>query len=260
LFYEYFNGDTGAGVGASHQTGWSGIIAFLIQGFTAVQAEKVLEKGMGAVTDASAEVAKETEKTETVEVVAKEVHEQVAEKVAAQVLETVAQHVTEAVQDQGGQAKKIQEKVQEIVMEKVAQAVQKKAEEAQQPNREPRRRRKSFDRIVALAHDDREERRATALDRDRNVWIWQALLRHSICPSARLVMGPKRTQLDCALIPDFDPKRLSTTVQERTLPIRNRFLCASRIERLNFAARCRCPDFPSERLKLGGNRGREFGF
>jgi hypothetical protein len=30
LFYEYFNGDTGAGLGASHQTGWTGLIAKLI--------------------------------------------------------------------------------------------------------------------------------------------------------------------------------------------------------------------------------------
>jgi hypothetical protein len=32
LFYEYFHGDTGAGVGASHQTGWTGCIARIIQG------------------------------------------------------------------------------------------------------------------------------------------------------------------------------------------------------------------------------------
>ena len=30
-FYEYFHGDSGAGVGASHQTGWTGLIAKLIQ-------------------------------------------------------------------------------------------------------------------------------------------------------------------------------------------------------------------------------------
>jgi hypothetical protein len=30
LFYEYLNGDTGAGVGASHQTGWTGAVAFMI--------------------------------------------------------------------------------------------------------------------------------------------------------------------------------------------------------------------------------------
>jgi hypothetical protein len=31
LFYEYFNGDTGAGVGASHQTGWTALVAKLMQ-------------------------------------------------------------------------------------------------------------------------------------------------------------------------------------------------------------------------------------
>ena len=31
LFYEYYDGDTGRGVGASHQTGWSGLVALLIQ-------------------------------------------------------------------------------------------------------------------------------------------------------------------------------------------------------------------------------------
>jgi hypothetical protein len=131
LFYEYFHADSGAGVGASHQTGWTGVIAFLIHGFTAVDAEKVMEKGMTAVTEVSAEVAKETEPVEAVQV-AEEVHEQVAEKVVAQVLETVQNEVTEAVRVQGVPAEKLQEKVQEIVMEKVAEAVQKKAEEVAQ--------------------------------------------------------------------------------------------------------------------------------
>ncbi len=31
LFYEYFNGDNGAGVGASHQTGWTGLVAELLR-------------------------------------------------------------------------------------------------------------------------------------------------------------------------------------------------------------------------------------
>jgi len=30
LFYEYFHGDTGCGLGASHQTGWTGLIALLL--------------------------------------------------------------------------------------------------------------------------------------------------------------------------------------------------------------------------------------
>jgi hypothetical protein len=31
LFYEYFHGDNGSGVGASHQTGWTGVVAKLLQ-------------------------------------------------------------------------------------------------------------------------------------------------------------------------------------------------------------------------------------
>jgi glycogen debranching enzyme len=31
LFYEFFHGDTGAGLGASHQTGWTGLVAKLLQ-------------------------------------------------------------------------------------------------------------------------------------------------------------------------------------------------------------------------------------
>jgi hypothetical protein len=136
LFYEYFHGETGAGVGASHQTGWTGVIAFLVQGFTKVDSEEVLEKGMSAVTEESASVAKDTEEQEVVQV-AEEVHAEVADKVVAQVIETVQQQVAEAVQQEGGQAEKLQEKVQEIVMEKVAEAVQKKADEVQQQEATP---------------------------------------------------------------------------------------------------------------------------
>jgi len=31
LFHEYFHGDNGRGVGASHQTGWTGLVAKLLQ-------------------------------------------------------------------------------------------------------------------------------------------------------------------------------------------------------------------------------------
>jgi hypothetical protein len=30
LFYEYFHGDNGAGIGASHKTGWTGVVAGLV--------------------------------------------------------------------------------------------------------------------------------------------------------------------------------------------------------------------------------------
>jgi hypothetical protein len=33
LFHEYFHGDNGAGLGASHQTGWTGLIAILLDLF-----------------------------------------------------------------------------------------------------------------------------------------------------------------------------------------------------------------------------------
>jgi hypothetical protein len=42
LFYEYFHGDDGAGLGASHQTGWTGLIAKLIQLYGSLDPIKVL--------------------------------------------------------------------------------------------------------------------------------------------------------------------------------------------------------------------------
>ena len=45
LFYEYFHGDNGAGIGASHQTGWTGTVAKLIQLFGSVSAKDVLDGG-----------------------------------------------------------------------------------------------------------------------------------------------------------------------------------------------------------------------
>jgi Mannosylglycerate hydrolase MGH1-like glycoside hydrolase domain len=43
LFYEYFNGDTGKGLGASHQTGWTGLVAFVADFFERVKSEDVLD-------------------------------------------------------------------------------------------------------------------------------------------------------------------------------------------------------------------------
>ena len=43
LFYEYFHGDNGAGIGASHQTGWTGAIATVLQMFASVSAKEVLD-------------------------------------------------------------------------------------------------------------------------------------------------------------------------------------------------------------------------
>ena len=49
-FYEYFHGDNGAGLGANHQTGWTGVIARLMHLFATTTAEQVLELGKGAAT------------------------------------------------------------------------------------------------------------------------------------------------------------------------------------------------------------------
>ena len=43
LFYEYFHGDNGAGLGASHQTGWTGLVARLIQSLGQLDAATALE-------------------------------------------------------------------------------------------------------------------------------------------------------------------------------------------------------------------------
>ncbi|HEX3168033.1 MAG TPA: glucosidase [Chitinophagaceae bacterium] len=45
LFFEYFHGDNGAGIGASHQTGWTGVVAKIIQLFGMLDAKQVLEAG-----------------------------------------------------------------------------------------------------------------------------------------------------------------------------------------------------------------------
>jgi hypothetical protein len=51
LFYEYFHGDNGAGLGASHQTGWTGLVALLLDIFGRVDAKALLEVERGALTD-----------------------------------------------------------------------------------------------------------------------------------------------------------------------------------------------------------------
>ena len=48
LFYEYFHGDNGAGLGASHQTGWTGVIARSLHLFATMKADQVLQFGKQA--------------------------------------------------------------------------------------------------------------------------------------------------------------------------------------------------------------------
>jgi hypothetical protein len=43
LFYEYFHGDNGAGLGASHQTGWTGLVALLYKVFGSYSPEQFLQ-------------------------------------------------------------------------------------------------------------------------------------------------------------------------------------------------------------------------
>ena len=64
LFYEYFHGDNGAGLGASHQTGWTGVVVRIMHLFATTTAEQLLEFGkkgapfeVGANANAPAETA-----------------------------------------------------------------------------------------------------------------------------------------------------------------------------------------------------------
>jgi hypothetical protein len=45
LFYEYFHGDNGAGLGASHQTGWTGLVAKTMQLYGLLDPEQILKEG-----------------------------------------------------------------------------------------------------------------------------------------------------------------------------------------------------------------------
>jgi hypothetical protein len=51
LFYEYFHGDNGAGIGAGHQIGWTGLAAKLIQMVNVLDAEQVLKGGIRPVME-----------------------------------------------------------------------------------------------------------------------------------------------------------------------------------------------------------------
>jgi hypothetical protein len=54
LFYEYFHGDNGAGVGASHQTGWTGLVAPLLELFRSTDGPQFLELGKKAAFEREA--------------------------------------------------------------------------------------------------------------------------------------------------------------------------------------------------------------
>jgi hypothetical protein len=58
LFYEYFHGDNGAGLGASHQTGWTGLVAKLIQLYGFLDPKGALQVGKQTAFGQSAPSAK----------------------------------------------------------------------------------------------------------------------------------------------------------------------------------------------------------
>jgi hypothetical protein len=64
-FYEYFHGDNGAGLGANHQTGWTGVIARIMHFFATITPEQVLELGKaGAFVRKDVPTAKREEEEE----------------------------------------------------------------------------------------------------------------------------------------------------------------------------------------------------
>jgi len=60
-FFEYFHGDNGAGLGASHQTGWSGLVAKLIQLYGFLDPKRALEVGKLAAFTEIADKARTAE-------------------------------------------------------------------------------------------------------------------------------------------------------------------------------------------------------
>ena len=56
-FFEYFHGDNGAGLGASHQTGWTGLAAKLIELYGFLDAKRVQEVGRSAAFTEKARAA-----------------------------------------------------------------------------------------------------------------------------------------------------------------------------------------------------------
>jgi hypothetical protein len=66
LFYEYFQGDNGAGLGASHQTGWTALVASLIRLLGRIDAGSVLEIGRLAAFESVKWTAEKRGRVETV--------------------------------------------------------------------------------------------------------------------------------------------------------------------------------------------------
>jgi hypothetical protein len=61
LFHEYFDGENGRGVGASHQTGWTALVASLLAGTEQIRAKrssKATSPARGSVTRQTPEASK----------------------------------------------------------------------------------------------------------------------------------------------------------------------------------------------------------
>ena len=56
-FYEYFHGDNGAGLGANHQTGWTGVVARMMHLFATMKPAAVLEGGKKVIFERQANPA-----------------------------------------------------------------------------------------------------------------------------------------------------------------------------------------------------------
>ncbi|HVC94999.1 MAG TPA: glucosidase [Pirellulales bacterium] len=56
-FFEYFHGDNGAGLGANHQTGWTGVIARAMHLFASMTSERIIEGGKSAFFETQAKPA-----------------------------------------------------------------------------------------------------------------------------------------------------------------------------------------------------------
>jgi hypothetical protein len=63
LFYEYYHGDNGAGLGASHQTGWSGLVAKIIQVYGQLDAGQFLNGGISSVFQKSTDSTRKEKKS-----------------------------------------------------------------------------------------------------------------------------------------------------------------------------------------------------
>jgi hypothetical protein len=61
LFYEYFHGDNGAGLGASHQTGWTGVVARILHLFATLTPDEYLAGGKKVYFDRKSPECSEAE-------------------------------------------------------------------------------------------------------------------------------------------------------------------------------------------------------